>query len=400
MWGTRYNILKVLAAMAAGTAGIVQAQTHNVSIKGVVLDSRSGVLISGAKVTLAGNTSITATTDAQGAFTLSGQVVGIGSALGAVSAQAMTLASGSLQFQVDGSTPVSVEVFSLAGNKVKTLAQGRLASGAYTLSNPMAGLTAGLYVVRGRVGTKSTSFRLSSLGLQGVSELLPGSGSTSAARLAKSAALEVVDTLKVVRDGYVSVVKPIQTFAGLHQLDMHPKLGAGDLRIVSERGMPQVSWGMNVDVQVWDGSGATGTQLRGNFPIAFEGKESWLVKFAPGMSFSAWGFVANSYPEDMSAWANGAMHIAVKGTVPSLGVTMSSPDQTNGSSLKVDVTKYGYKPDNAWHEMNIPLSDFVGTNLSRTSVYVGLVTPVDGDTIPFNTDNFYQIDDIYWKVTK
>jgi hypothetical protein len=181
---------------------------------------------------------------------------------------------------------------------------------------------------------------------------------------------------------------------------MHPKLGAGDLKIVSERGMPQVGWGMNVDVQVWDGSGANGTQLRGNFPIAFEGKESWMVKFVPGMSFSAWGFVANNYPEDMSAWANGAMHIAVKGTVTSLGVTMSSPDQTNGSSIKVDVAKYGYKPDNKWYEMNIPLSDFTGTDFSRISTYVGLVTPVEGDTIPFNTDNFYQIDDIYWKVTK
>ena len=41
--------------------------------------------------------------------------------------------------------------------------------------------------------------------------------------------------------------------------------------------------------------------------------------------------------------------------------------------------------------VNIPLSDFVGTDLSRVSVYVGLVTPVEGDTIPFNTDNFYQI---------
>jgi hypothetical protein len=392
MWGSRNSLV---AALVAVSAWVGHSQTHTVNIKGTVLDSRSGVLIPGAKVTLAGNASITATTDAQGAFTLSGQVTGLSPVLGA--AQAMTLSSGSLRFQVDGSTAVRVEAFDLAGNKVKTLAEGTLASGAYTLSSPLAGLPAGLYVVRGQVGAKASSFRLPSMGLVGSARLLPGSAAS--ARLAKQAA-DVVDTLKVVRDGYVSVIKPIQSFTGLHQIDLSPKLGAGDLKIVSERGMPQVNWGLNVDVQVWDGSGATGTQLRGNFPTAFEGKESWLVKFPAGLAFSAWGFVANNYPEDMSAWANGAMHIAVKGTVPSLGVTMSSPDQTNGSSVKVDVTKYGYKPDNQWYEMNIPLSEFTGTDFSRVSTYLGLVTPVDGDTIPFNTDNFYQIDDVYWKVTK
>lgn len=385
------------AAFMAACLGSAQAQTYDVNLKGTVINSRSGELIAGAVITLASNSSIKATSDAQGKFALSGQVVGVRPGTALINS-AMTMTSGEIRFRISRETPVTVEVYGLDSRRVKTLVDRKLAHGEYSITAPAAGLPAGIYLVRGRVGSRVSSFKVTSVGINGSVSVF-GTSLPMTARLAKSAA-DVIDTLKIVRDGFASIIKPIAMYKGIYQIDMFPKLPAGDIKIVSERGMTQVNWGLNVDVQVWDGTGKNGTQLRGNFPSAFEGKESWMVKFVPGQSYSAWGFIANLYPEDMTAWAGGAMHLAVKGTVPSLGVTMASANQMAGLSVKVNVAEYGYLPDNEWHEMSIPLSKFEGTDFSQVSVYCGFATPSETDTIPFNTDYFYQVDDIYWKVTK
>jgi hypothetical protein len=201
----------------------------------------------------------------------------------------------------------------------------------------------------------------------------------------------------VAKDGYIPMNKVINMYEGIYQLAVNAKLPTGDIKLISERGMPQLSWGWNVDVQVWDNLSSDGSQLRGDFPNGFEGPTSWMVTFVPDQSYSAWGFVANKYPEDMSAWANGVMHIAAKGTVHSLSVTMASADQPGGLSVKVDLGEFGYLPDNQWHEANVPLSRFTGTDFSQITVYLGLVTPSSNDTVGFNQDFFYQVDDVYWK---
>jgi hypothetical protein len=69
-------------------------------------------------------------------------------------------------------------------------------------------------------------------------------------------------------------------------------------------------------------------------------------------------------------------------------------------SVKVELADYGYKPDNQWHEVNVPLSAFTGTDFSQVKVLLGLVTPGPRDTVGFSQDLFYQVDDVYWKVTQ
>src|SRR5690349_19721686 len=102
----------ITTALVAAGLGAVHAQTFNVDIKGTVLNSRSGELIAGATITLSGNTSIKATSDAQGNYVLSGQVVGLHSGAAASDA-GMTMASGEIRFSLSRETPVSIEVYGL-----------------------------------------------------------------------------------------------------------------------------------------------------------------------------------------------------------------------------------------------------------------------------------------------
>lgn len=377
------------AFIAAGCAYLAQAQTMTANLTGTVLDAKTGAPVVGAAVSLVFNSSVTSTTDAQGKFTLAGQVTGIGEKPLSSRRSGMVLDRGAIRLDVAAEAPVSVAVYGLDSRRVKTLVASRLAAGQYSITSPVADLPAGIYLVRGSIGRQAISVKASSMGIAGVSSF--GAAAPLFARLAKQAA-EVVDTVKVTKAGYRKLNRAITRYEGILELDMTPGLPPGDLKIVSERNFPQVAWGSNVDVQVWDG----GTQLKGDYaPLPFEGTQSWKITFGTTQTYNAWGFVANVTPEDMSSWAAGHMHIAIKGTAKTVGVNMASADQISGTALVVDGTKYGYKPDNEWHELRIPSADFVGVDFSQISVYLGLSVP---DTV-FNADDFYLVDDVYWKTT-
>lgn len=369
-----------------------------VDISGTVNDSKTGAPVAGAKVYLALNPTVTTTTGADGSFKLTGNAA-VGVRAGVSAKSQMSFNGKRLDFTVASeNTPVTAELFNFRGEKVRTLVDMSASRGSYSVNTQAAGLGGGVYFLRARVGKTSAAYRLSTVGEAGSSFLAP-TATMGFAALTKSAA-EPVDTLKCQKAGYRLLSKPLTKYSGIYPLNFLPGLPPGDLKIVSERGMPQVEWGEpgNVVVQVWDG----GTQLNGGYKVGpFEGTQSWMITFKADQPHNAWGFVTQmGQPEDMSAWANGSMHLAVKGTATSVGVTMGSTNQSGGLSVKVDLAKYGYKPDNAWHECVVPLSDFTGTEFDKIEVYVGLVYPVETDTAPFDPDLFYQVDDIYWKLTK
>jgi hypothetical protein len=370
-----------------------------VDINGVVNDSKSGNPVAGAKVALAMNPDINTMTDNDGKFHLTGTAT-VGVRSGAAAKVPMAFKGSRLDFYVAAdNTPVSVAVYDFTGEKVLSLAQTRASRGNWSVNAAPAGLARGIYFVRARVGTASAAFRMSTLGGSGKTGLVPA-GSVAMAALAKAA--DAVDSIIVTKDGYHTLSKPLLKYtSALLQLTFAPKLPTGDLKIVSERGIPQVEWGSNVDVQVWDG----GTQLKGDYKTApAEGTQSWMVTFSDAQAYNAWGFVTTKAPEDMSAWKNGHMHLSVRGTVNSIGVTMASADQPSGMSKKVDLRDYGYKPLTAdskptdWITVSVPMSAFEGVDFSQISVYVGLVAPVEADTEPFDPTTFYQVDDIWWSV--
>ncbi|MEO6098093.1 MAG: hypothetical protein ABIW76_21485, partial [Fibrobacteria bacterium] len=225
----------------------------------------------------------------------------------------------------------------------------------------------------------------------------PGHAFPSHSVLSKAAAEPVDDTLKITKAGYRMSKQAISLYTGTYPIAMISAPPAGDLKIVSERSMPQVDWGANVEVQVWDG----GTQLEGEYKTdPFEGSASWKVAFGSGQAYNAWGFVIKTAPENMSAWKGGTLHLAVKGKVTSLGVTMASADQYPGSSVKVDLSEFGYRPDNSWHEILVPVDRFEGTDLGQINVYCGLTYPLLTDTAGYNPNLDYQVDEIYWTLKK
>ncbi|MDB5105233.1 MAG: lam16B [Fibrobacteres bacterium] len=386
----------ILSGLVMAAAICISNAQNVVNITGTVNDTKTGNPVAGAKVMLTGNPSITTMTGSDGSYKLSGDAVALASLRNGKSE--MSFKGNMLSFTVAGNnTPVTVDVYNLKSELVRNLVSRNASSGNYTVNASPAGLASGLYVVRARVGKQTASFKMTTLGINTRNAGFFANAAFVRTGLAKTAA-DPIDSMQVTKDGYKVTTKALTKYTGIYPILLNPKLPAGDLKIVSERNMPQVDWGSNVDVQVWDG----GTQLKGDYKTEpFEGPTSWYQTFGESSIYSGWGFVAKpGTPEDMSAWANGSMHIAVKGTATSIGVTMASVDQGGGFSKKVDLRTYGYIPDNKWHEASIPMTDFTGTDFSKIDVYCGLVYPVDGDSAAYDATLFYQVDDIYWKVTK
>jgi hypothetical protein len=392
MIGEKRNILG--AVLLAGGMCLANAQ-NAVSITGKVTDKKSGAAIAGAKLTLAGTPSVIATSGADGSYTLSGSAVGIDAAL-RNAAPEMSFKGNVLSFNVAGNnTPISVDVYNLKSEHVRNLVRSNASAGSYSVNTAPVGLAGGLYFVRAVVGKHTASFKMSTVGAGSRNAGLLANASYARTGLAKTA-LEPIDSLIVSKEGYKPFAMALYKYTGIFPIVIAPKLPAGDLKIVSERSMQQVDWGSNVRVDVW----TTGTLLTGDYKTEpFEGPQSWYVTSGPDQIYSGWGFAA-PVPEDMSAWATGSMHIAVKGTVTSLGVTMASTSQAGGFSKKINMVDFGYKPDNMWHDAFIPMTAFEGTDFSQIELYCGLVYPVDGDTAGYDPTLFYQVDDIYWTITQ
>ena len=308
----------------------------------------------------------------------------------------MSFTGNMLHFSVAGNnTPISVDVYTLKSAHVRTLVRGTASVGTYSVNAASAGLAGGLYFVRAGIGRHTATFKMSIVGSDSRGSGLPVIATAVRTGLAKQA-VDAVDSLIVIKEGYKPFSMALLKYSGIFPIGMNPKLPVGDLKIASDRAMSQVDWGSNVRVDVW----TLGTLLKGDYaPEPFEGPQSWYVTSGDGQGYSGWGFAAPA-TEDMSAWAEGSMHIAVKGTVTSLGVTMASTSQAGGSSRKVNLVDYGYKPDNKWYEVFIPMSDFTGTDFTQIELYCGFVYPVNGDTAGYDPTLFYQVDDIYWTVAR
>jgi hypothetical protein len=393
MFGEKKMILGGL--LVAGSICIAGAQTA-VNLSGKITDANSGAVVAGVKVSLVGNPDITTTTGADGIFTLTGNAT-VGLKTGAKAGKAeMSVKGTQLSLKIAGDrTPVSVDVFNLNNRFVRTLVNSTADAGSYSVDVAGFGLKSGMYVVRARVGSQTSAFKVTTLGISGVAGFRSNAAAFSG--LAKIAA-DPIDSLKCTKDGYKIKAIGVTKYSGILTITMNPKLPPGNLKIVSERAFPQVAWGKNVDVAVFDG----GTQLDGGYKAeSFEGGQSWKVTFKDTQTYNGWGFLTTVEPEDMSAWKGGKMHLAVRGTVTSLAVTMESSDQGAGFSKRIDLAKYGYAPmtsisDVAWHEINVPLDDFEGTDLSQIHVYCAFSYPVETDTNPFDPSAFYLVDDIYW----
>ena len=59
---------------------------------------------------------------------------------------------------------------------------------------------------------------------------------------------------------------------------------------------------------------------------------------------------------DMSPYAEGSLHFAVKGSAAGIGVMLCSPNQGSGTAPLINLADKGYPPDGEWHEITVPIS--------------------------------------------
>jgi hypothetical protein len=203
---------------------------------------------------------------------------------------------------------------------------------------------------------------------------------------------EIVDSIITELTGYYRSATPIPQYSGDYTVVLNVKPAAVNTKIYSERTMAQIDWG-KTSVDVWDNyGGPMGTQLNGSYPDAFEGTNGWQV--VCGQGWSSWVFKSTVLTGvDMGAFLGGSLHVAIKGSAPSVGIFVSS---VGVKSTAVDLDSLGYKNDGAWHEITVPLSRFAGLDLTQVNVYTGFAAPADSSK-DYAPGLSYVMDDLYFK---
>ena len=106
------------------------------------------------------------------------------------------------------------------------------------------------------------------------------------------------------------------------------------------------------------------TYNHSNSSDAYEGAESALIT-ATGNSWWGGG-IHSTTPVDMSEYTT--MHVAMKASgtgFSNVEIRMEAEGQSG--AVTVNASSYGYTNDGQWHAMQIPLTDFVGLDLSNVT---------------------------------
>jgi hypothetical protein len=399
--GFRGNIL--CAAIAAGAI-----QAHAVQLTGTVKDAATKAPIEGAMVSLLSNPELlNAMTDANGAFSI--EVEDITAIRAAKGSQAVIGFRGTEVSLAIGRAGAHVRatLHDLRGNQVALLKDAALPEGSYALNAAPSALPAGLYLVRVQAGNQIRSFKMSTLAgarstgsFSGALRMTAAGTSAKASRLSKAAA-GGVDWIIVAKDGYLKKNLEVMALTDAQDVQLEAsKAATAKLRIFSDdTTIGQIDWA-NAAIYSWETTAVLETDSSG---AGFgDSKTSMKISSMEGAGWNGWAFhvakLATGFQPtaDLTPYADGSLHLAVKGNAKSIGVMVSSTNQGAGSAPLVDLAGKGYLPDDAWHEITIPMSEFAGTlDLSSVFVYAGFVSPAVqfGE---FDATNTYVVDDVYF----
>ncbi|MDB5104988.1 MAG: hypothetical protein JWP91_2677 [Fibrobacteres bacterium] len=394
--GFRGNILR--AMLIAGGAFNLFAQEPATQVSGIVKDAATQQPIADAFVTLLSNPDLQAMTDSVGAFQINLDGTPIRGGRGGNAGAGMSLRGTELAFSTGKSgARVLVTLHDLRGNRLAVLKDARLGAGSYTLSAAPSGLASGLYLVRAMVGSQARSFKMSTLAGQ-------GSGSfrnipSGSARLAK-VAIGGIDFLVVQKEGYLKKNHEVIAYEDAQAVTLEPsKPATAKLGIFSDSALAQIDWA-NAAIYSWE---QTALLYTDSTNIGFNGSVACMrVTTDSTAIWSGWAYHVAKHPNgsqptvDLTPYAGGSLHLAVKGNAPNIGVTLSSPNQFAGTAPLIDLGTKGYLPDSLWHEITIPLTEFAGTlKLSDVFVYAGFVSKTTENSI-FDPLATYYVDDVYY----
>ena len=186
----------------------LQAQT--IAISGKVTD-QSGKAVSGALVALKSK-DLTATTDASGAYSLSGEISAVNNLQIVPGCEAISLMNGVVAVHLAKPAPVGIELFDMRGNLLESVLEKPATAGDYRFVVMKHRFAANMMVIRVSIGQRSTSFRFLPFA-NGMGAFTPSAiSSTPGKKLAKMEA--AVDELEVSAAGYTTKKVPITSYEG------------------------------------------------------------------------------------------------------------------------------------------------------------------------------------------
>lgn len=110
------------------------------------------------------------------------------------------------------------------------------------------------------------------------------------------------------------------------------------------------------------------------------------------VGWTGWGIHIATGSDDLSAYANGKLHIWAKSAVVGIGVMITSAD---GGQVEINLTDHGFKIDNQWHHLVIPCSAFAGIDWSQINMYLGFTSNANTGGMYTNGEKYY-LDEFYF----
>ncbi len=385
---------KILSSLiVAGSVCFASAQTA-VNVTGTVLDTRNNAKIAGAVVRLAFNPAITATTDANGAFTLTGTTAINRKNTNSKSGFDISLVGTEINLSVNGNEKlVNVDLYTLNNKFVKNVFNKNLVSGEYKLNTNISNLSAGLYFVHAKIGNEMRVLKMSTLNNSANASGFVKINSKKS--VAAKINVDAVDSVVIMKTGYKRKSLQLLAYTGTKTAFIDTifpifKLWASDRKAPSMQ-----NWGKGdgqVDVAIFDYIDATHLTLPVSSTDKVEGKDASKINFNTGSAYSAWGAIVNgtTVGVDLSEYTNGSIQFYIKGDVPNVSVAVGSVGGLGGNA---DVTAYGYLPDGAWHNIVIPMSVFAA-DMSQVNKFFGFGTPGPTDTFAYDFTQYYILDDV------
>ena len=196
-----------ILALCTVTVTALSLSAQTVAISGNVTD-QSQKPVAGAVVELKSK-QLSDTTDALGAFSLTGGTGTVTSLPALPGAESLTFSKGVVRMQLMQTAPVRVELFDVRGNLLYRISNSTVAAGEYRFDIGRHPLAVKMLVVRVTAGGRSVQFRYLPL-VDGVASLAAKAGLSSGGKLAKLQA--TVDSLQVTALGYKSKVVAISSY--------------------------------------------------------------------------------------------------------------------------------------------------------------------------------------------
>jgi beta-glucosidase len=251
------NFSKCILAVVFTGLLVFTSYPQDINLTGTVKDG-SAKAIAGARVGLAVQNTKFAITDAAGAFSITGSVVGVVFGPNRTVIKTPCFRNNCILFGVSASEEqVRAEVFTLSGRRASLLIDKKLSAGNYRLDPFWACLAGQICIVKLQAGGRSSVFRIPSVGAHPAAGVrLTRLAGESGSVLAKSAA--AADTIVVSAAGYKGATKAIDSYIGTHDFILEAAafspLSPADSAMICDTHRPILTWNADpraVRYEVW-----------------------------------------------------------------------------------------------------------------------------------------------------